>query len=215
MNRNESRARGLNRLANLRHENRETGEQMEELAGRFETLAGKTAKTRAVSAFNLFQTPPAIAETLAQIFPRFRRTLEPSAGLGRLYRAVRAIDETAEIVLVERSPDCCRELYEAIDGDGSAKLLQGDFLEKTPEEIGLFNSIIMNPPFCRGDDMRHIEHARKFLAPGGRLAAICAAGPRQIRKYTEEEAFEFHHLPPDSFKSEGTSVSTAIVIIDN
>ena len=125
------------------------------------------------------------------------------------------IDDRAEIVLVERSPDCCRELYEAIEGDGSAKLLQGDFLEKTPEEIGYFDSVIMNPPFCRGDDMRHIEHARKFLSPGGRLAAICAAGPRQIRKYTQEEAYEFHHLPPDSFKSEGTSVSTAIVIIDN
>jgi hypothetical protein len=50
--------------------------------------------------------------------------------------------------------------------------------------------------------------------PGGRLVAVCANGPRQ-REELGEVCSRWIDLPHGSFKSEGTSVSTAIVVLDN
>ena len=57
----------------------------------------------------------------------------------------------------------------------------------------------MNPPFDHGADIRHIEHARAKLKPGGRLVAICAAGPRQRERF-EAIAAEWIDLQYDAFK---------------
>lgn len=72
----------------------------------------------------------------------------------------------------------------------------------------------MNPPFTRGSDIRHINHARKFLAPNGRLVAICAAGPRQ-RAAFQHTAAEWIDLPAGSFKEAFTNVAAAIVVFQN
>ena len=87
-----------------------------------------------------------------------------------------------------------------------------DFL--TLGDLGLFDVIVMNPPFRRGSDIKHIQHAATKLAPGGRLVAICANGPRQ-QDALQPIASQWHELPAGSFKSEGTNVNTAIVVIDN
>lgn len=75
----------------------------------------------------------------------------------------------------------------------------------------LFDRVIMNPPFENGSDIKHIRHALSFLKPGGRLVAICAAGPRQ-REAFQSEAEEWIDLPAGSFKSQGTDVNTAVVV---
>jgi 16S rRNA G1207 methylase RsmC len=77
----------------------------------------------------------------------------------------------------------------------------------------MFDRILMNPPFERGDDIRHIEHARKFLKPGGRLVAICADGPRQ-RERLQPIASQWRSLPAGTFKESGTMVNTALLVID-
>ncbi len=59
-----------------------------------------------------------------------------------------------------------------------------------------------------------IEHAAALLAEGGRLVSICYNGPRQQRKFRDQEGYEYHILPPGSFRSEGTNAETAIVVID-
>jgi hypothetical protein len=46
------------------------------------------------------------------------------------------------------------------------------------------------------------------------LVSLCAAGPKQ-RKALEPIADEWHDLPAGSFKSEGTNVSAAIVVMSN
>jgi hypothetical protein len=56
----------------------------------------------------------------------------------------------------------------------------------------------------------------KYLKPGGRLVAICANGPRQnaiLKPLAKESGGEWEDLPPDTFKSEGTSVRTALLSI--
>ena len=69
-------------------------------------------------------------------------------------------------------------------------------------ELGTFDRIVMNPPFDHGADIRHIEHARGKLKPGGRLVAICAAGPRQRERF-EATAAEGSTCRPDRSRSRG------------
>ncbi|HYH69489.1 MAG TPA: class I SAM-dependent methyltransferase [Urbifossiella sp.] len=206
----DSRRRGLLRLRHLREQTEAKAEDMEAQAGRFARLADPAAAPRVVSAFNLFQTPEPLAARLAGMFPAFGRVLEPSAGLGRLYRAVRALDAACPVVLVDTSAQCFRELYHATEGDPNAELHAADFLSLTPERLGLFDSIVMNPPFKNGTDVKHVTHARRFLAPGGRLVSLVAAGPRQ-QAALMAAADSWEDLPAGSFKAEGTNVAAAVV----
>jgi hypothetical protein len=214
MSQNESRRTGILRLRHLQEVTEARGEEMAEQAPRFERLADPAAKPRVVSAFNLFQSPEPLAARLAGMFTAFGRTLEPSAGLGRLYRAVRAVSPECPVTLVDQSPECCGELYRAIEGDGNVRLVAGDFLTMDAERLGLFDSIIMNPPFRLGADCKHVLHARTLLAPNGRLVSLVANGPRQ-RAALKPIAAEWHDLPANSFKGEGTAVSAAIVVFEN
>ena len=72
----------------------------------------------------------------------------------------------------------------------------------------------MNPPFERGSDIRHIEHALTFLKPGGRLVAICANGPRQ-RERLQPMASEWIDLPAGSFKRLASSNHTRPAVLGN
>jgi predicted RNA methylase len=207
-----SRRDGLLRLRHLQEHVEAKGEEMEAERGRFATLAGEESKTRAVSSFNLFQTPEPLADRLAGLLDLTTEShvLEPSAGLGRLYRAVRAVS-ACRITLVEIAPQCCAELYRATESDTACHLVQGDFLSCDLDRLGTFDAILMNPPFKMGTDIKHIRHALQFLKPGGRLVSICAAGPRQ-RATLQTTASDWIDLPAGSFRSEGTDVAAAIVV---
>lgn len=208
----QSQLTGRLRLRHLMETTEAVGEEMAEERGRFQRLAREDSAPRVVSAFNLFQTPEPLAAKVAALFPSFGRTLEPSAGLGRLYRAIRARDTGCEVVLVEQSPECCGELYRATESDPQARLIQADFLACDVDRLGRFNSILMNPPFKMGTDCKHIRHAAGLLAPGGLLVAICAAGPRQ-RAQLGPIVDSWEDLPPGSFKESYTNVAAAVVTI--
>ena len=94
-----------------------------------------------------------------------------------------------------------------------AAIYCADFLSLNGE-LGQFDQIVMNPPFERAADIEHISHALTKLAPGGRLVAICANGPRQ-RERLGEVCTQWIDLPPGTFKEQGTNVNTAIVVIDD
>jgi hypothetical protein len=209
----QSQLTGRLRLLHLLECTEAKAEEMAEMRPRFERLANKESAPRVVSAFNLFQTPEPLAARLAGMLPNIGRTLEPSAGLGRLYRAVRALDASAHVTLVDSSPECCGELYKITEADTNARLVQGDFLEQSPSKLGLFDSIIMNPPFKMWRDIKHVVHAQKFLCPGGRLVALCANGPRQ-REKLQPIASEWYDLPAGSFKESFTNVAAALLVID-
>ncbi len=209
MNANESRSRGLLRLKHAREVNEAKAEEMAELAPRFARLADPASACRAVVVHQLFQTPEPLAARIASMFPAFGRTLEPSAGLGRLYRASRAMG-THHITLVECAADCCRELYRETEADQNCRLIQADFLTCDVERIGMFDTIIANPPFTNRGDIKHIRHSLEFLKPNGMLVAICAAGPRQRKEFADAD--EWIDLPSNSFKESGTGVNAAIVV---
>lgn len=142
--------------------------------------------------------------------------LEPSCGDGRIVNEIfrsfghgfsRLLAVDLDMALV----DHVRESF----GAPNFRVMRADFLEMIPANFPLFDRVIMNPPFNRGDDIGHISHALQFLKPGGRLVAICAGGPTQ-RAYFDQLEVEtayswWEDLPDGTFKAEGTGVASAMI----
>jgi SAM-dependent methyltransferase len=203
-----------NRLRDLRLENDQAGFDQAEMKPRFDRLAGRHENgtaPRAVSAFQLFQTPPELAARLvaALDLKPGARVLEPSAGLGSILDALKPC-QCGEIVAVEMAANIAGELFQQ-DRPG-LNLIQRDFLTVTPAEIGLFDAIAMNPPFHMRADIRHIQHARGFLKPGGKLAAICFDTPRRAKELGSL-VNSWEHLPAGTFAKEGTHVPAVLLTI--
>lgn len=201
---------GRSRLYELQRATIEAGREMEGEASRFSLIAGNEP-TRAISAFNLFQTPEPLADRMAQMLAGCDGPwLEPSAGLGRLYFAARHV-YAGPMTLVENSPDCAGELYRQVSEDKGATLRQRDFLACSVADLcGPFGAIIMNPPFKRGLDVEHIRHAATMLKPGGLLVSLCYNGAAQNRKL-KPLADSWEVLPPGSFKAEGTGAVAVLL----
>jgi protein-L-isoaspartate O-methyltransferase len=164
-----------------------------------------------VSAPQLFPTPPKLAARLVELadIGRGMTVLEPSAGTGNIMQAIMNDDKAGAVVAVEinqRLADRLREEY------ALSTVHCCDFLQFSRGNWPV-DRIVMNPPFANGDDIKHIKHAASMLKPGGRLVAICAGGPRQREALSCLGTWE--DLPLDSFKSSGTSVNAAIVVIQS
>ena len=165
------------------------------------------AGVQVVSAPQLFPTPPDVARRmvdLAGVLPG-HRVLEPSAGTGNI---LKAIGDQPDKVAVEISPSLVQMLARC--GVSGLQIHQADFL--ACRDLGTFDRIVMNPPFEKGSDIKHIRHALTMLKPGGVLVAICANGPRQREKLIPI-AETWEDLPADTFKAAGTGVNTALLVI--
>lgn len=183
-----------------------------------ETLS---AGVRVVVAHQLVPTTRQVARQvieLADIQPG-HRILEPSAGTGALLdAAIRAglgFDCGVRVVAVEVNRELADALLEMrarwlYANDANFEVRCADFL--SCRDLGTFHRIVMNPPFENGDDIRHIEHARRMLKPGGRLVSVCANGPRQ-RERLLPVADTWVDLPPGSFQQSGTMVNVAILML--
>jgi protein-L-isoaspartate O-methyltransferase len=165
-------------------------------------------KVEVITAPTLFPTPKATAEyviELADIGPGMR-VLEPSAGTGALLDELPFAVDVVAVEIMYSLVRILREKYPAYS------IVDGDFLE-VGRGLGVFDRIVMNPPFDHGLDIKHIIYARSLLSYGGRLVAICADGPRQ-RETFEPIADLYEPLPEDTFAAQGTRVRTAIVVIE-
>lgn len=199
----------FHRLHELRLSNNAKGYEMDEMRPRFSALASRHedgTSPRAVSACQLFQTPPELAARLVALLGSPARVLEPSAGLGRLLDAL----PPCECVAVEVAPQLCAELFR--QNRTGVRLMQRDFLTVTPEETGLFDAVAMNPPFHMRSDIAHILHAAEFLAPGGTLAALCLDTPHR-EKALRHRASTWERIHAGAFKSEGTGVACVLLTI--
>lgn len=204
--------RGTLRLLHLREQTEAVEETMIEERSRFTALE-KQGPTRAISAFNLFQTPVKLADQMAELLGDLsgKRVLEPSAGLGRLYLALRRQSIACDAVLVEIAPQCSSELYRATSGDLNCRLIQADFLECDQERLGgFFDCVVMNPPFKQGRDIKHINHAYSLLKPGGLLVGLCFNGTKQNTNL-KPIVDTWEVLPACSFRESNTKASVALV----
>ena len=204
----------FHRLHNLRMENDAAKFAMDDMRPRFDQMKNRKENgtaPRAIVAYQLFQTPKAIASRLVSMLnlKPGARVLEPSAGLGRLLDALGPC-KPSEIVAVELTQQCAGELFKQ-DRSGVV-IKQRDFLTMTTDDLGTFDAVVMNPPFHMRSDIRHIEHALKFLKPGGRLATICL-DTHHRREAFEEMAEMWVDLNAGEFRESGTMVSTALIVI--
>lgn len=141
--------------------------------------------------------------------------LEPSAGEGAI--AKEAVRLNCPTVCIEIHPERARELRTY----GFRQTYCADFFDCDEVSIGRFDRVLMNPPFDRGLDVDHVTHAMKFLAPGGILVSVMAAGVefREDRKTVAFRAMverfggRFYDLPAGSFSDVGTNVNTVLVRI--
>ena len=208
---NTSRSTGLARLCRLKSHSEATDAEHAAMRERFAPLNDPGAAPRVVAAWNLFQTPEPIADRMAAMadLDGAGAILEPSAGLGRLYRAIRRRTDSW-IMLVEQSPDCVAELYRATEGDGNVGLVQSDFL--TWDGGRKFDRIVMNSPFQRGSDVTHIRRAMTLLDDDGLLVALCYNGTKQNAQL-KPIADTWERLPAGSFASEGTRADVVLLTI--
>lgn len=170
--------------------------------------------------FEFFPTPPAIARRvidLAEITNEMQ-VLEPSAGRGALVLEVKERAPDAMVSIFELMPDnnkFLRDLKLHACGIGEPT----DFLDVKPFDV--FDRVVMNPPFGRQADIKHVIHALKFLKPGGLLVSVMSSSvtfrsnklTTDFRQLIEERGGHIEELPEGAFKSSGTMVNTVIVVI--
>lgn len=185
-------------------------------------LAEALAAGRAVDVkrtLEQFFTPPALAGRMvarADLKPG-DKVLEPSAGDGALIRAalnagIRPRDIWAYEIDERLRAALRTEFFSAFGAGG----LGVDFLEAKPEPV--FDAVLMNPPFSRNQDIRHVRHAFDMLKPGGRLVAIMSehaafagdAASGEFRAWASSIGGEFDPLPDATFRESGTLVSSRI-----
>lgn len=210
---------GIDRLLALQVENDAAGVRMLAASPRFLALAQRHitgTAPRAVAAFNLFQTPRPIAARMADIIRAHvqpgARILEPSVGLGRLYEPFADVDGLRDQwVAVENASECARAVA---SGFRRLRVVERDFLATTAADLGgAFDAVVMNPPFQRGTDIRHIRHALGMVRVGGVLVSLCYNGARQNAEL-RPLADQWEVLPADSFRECGTGASVAMLVIE-
>jgi protein-L-isoaspartate O-methyltransferase len=167
-----------------------------------------------------FPTPKAIVMKmcdLADITPG-QDVLEPSAGQGAI--STELYHRGAKVFACELLEANRKVLLE--DGMPPITLFsEPDFMQL--ETHLKFDRVVMNPPFEKRQDIKHVLRAFQFLEPGGKLVSVMSSGIKfredrmgqDFRNFVEEHDGQIIDLPEGSFKESGTGVNTVIVTIEN
>jgi predicted RNA methylase len=165
--------------------------------------------------FNYFPSPPSVVARIMEIaaIQSGMRVLEPSAGQGAIAMEVAKITP----------PDCYELMESNFSKLASTKGLGGiwnkDFLTAEPEAI--YDRVVMNPPFIKQNDIKHVLHALKFLKPDGLLVSVMSAGvlfrtnrlTEDFRALVDARGGFIEQMEEGSFKASGTMVRTVIVVL--
>ena len=188
---------------------------------RSQLLEEKLVALRSAKIAGFFPTPDALIERMLDelaISPG-DDILEPEAGIGSIVdKVLERIDGRSTITANEYHSG----LFEVLDlkyaGDDRVSLVRSDFLEWDLSPG--YERIVMNPPFEKRADAKHVRHAMEFLNPGGRLVALMSngAGWSEFRD-ENHDGFTVHHEQIDNaFKGaeafRNTSITVNLVIID-
>jgi hypothetical protein len=165
--------------------------------------------------FGYFPTPLALGLRVSDLadIPADAIVLEPSIGQGHLAEAVKQTMPPATIKGYELLPGNIEKI------GGRFDVTQADFLSITPEPI--YDRVVMNPPFEKQADIRHVMHAHRFLKPTGRLVSIMSASvtfrdnklTEDFRAFLAERDGEIEENEPGAFRESGTMVNTVTVSV--
>lgn len=178
--------------------------------------------------FGFFETPEPLIERMLDLagigIPTARRenpndrqtVLEPNAGRGRIVKAV--IARAAHVWACELLEENANHVDAIFKGP---LCLRADFLTIKPDDSMKFDAAVMNPPFARQDDIKHVMHAFQFLRAGGTLVSVMSAGAmfrenglaKSFRAFVAGRGGSMERLPPQTFRESGTDVNTCLVVI--
>lgn len=180
-----------------------------------EERPAKAASTAVAKDLQFYRTPQAAADRLiARAGIRSgMRILEPSCGDGAL------LDALSRCARRNRLGDIRATGIEVDPGRAEACRAKGygvhigNFLQVSPKPD--FDLVIMNPPFYGKHYQKHVEHARKFLKPGGRILAILPITAVTDHNYITVPKYGrdvWEDLPTGSFAESGTNINTGIAV---
>lgn len=168
--------------------------------------------------FQFFGTPDSLADRLvkyAEIKPN-DRVCEPSAGQGAIVKAIQRATVPNRIVEGFELMPLNQTFLKKI---GGFRLLGSDFLT----DCGIhFEKIIANPPFSKNQDIDHIRKMHDSLNSGGRLVSVSSVHwqnatnkkETEFRAWLQEVNAKVIPVEAGAFKESGTTIPTAIVVID-
>lgn len=165
--------------------------------------------------YQSYYTPADLAAELVEVagVKEGHDCLEPSAGYGDLAKQIAA--KGGDVTVVEADPEAVAWLKKTT----TFHTHHADFLRLTPASFDGFDRIVMNPPFSRDQDARHVCHAFRFLKPGGKLVAIVGSyalnGRTDDRRKFAEAMNRFgrvvRDVPPGTFDNNARAVVVELV----
>ncbi len=173
--------------------------------------------------FGYFPTPKPVVELLVELaeLKNGHMVLEPSAGQGAIVEGILDAYPNALVDLYELLQVNCDAIFKKNFRLSGGGVFPTDFLAVEPNPI--YDRVVMNPPFEKQADIKHVLHAFKFLKPGGRLVSVMSAAvqfrdnnlTKDFRRFVAEKGGTIQELPQGSFKVSGTMVNTVVVTIPN
>ncbi|WP_405883572.1 class I SAM-dependent methyltransferase [Streptomyces sp. NBC_01384] len=162
-----------------------------------------------------FPTPASVVQRLIELadLKPGMEVLEPSAGSGAIATAAAAAGGLVDCF--ERDSGYAGVLTDT----GAARTVRvADFLAVPPEPR--YDCVVMNPPFTKGADMAHVEHALRFLKPDGLLVSVMfwavtyqTRKTAKFRALVEQRGGTAEAVAEGAFAESGTDVPTVIVTI--
>ena len=161
----------------------------------------KQASTAVSKDLQYYPTPVKIVENVLRDLYNLEGALvlDPSCGCGRFLDGLKA--RGAQPYGVEVDPKRVAECRAK-----GHKVLQANFLETAA--VPKFDHVVMNPPFYGKHYAKHVQHALKFLKPGGRLTAILPVTARYDHGLLDGH---WEDLPVGSFSESGTNINTTVL----
>lgn len=168
--------------------------------------------------YQFFATPARLAAKMVRLaeIDQYDCICEPSAGQGAIIKEIHNAHPNTLVhycELMELNRNFLIKL------SNTTYLKDNFLLMNTPT---LFHKIIANPPFSQNQDIQHIMHMWKCLAPGGRIVTISSKHweysnnkkEQAFKAFLEDNNAIIQSLPPETFKDSGTNVSANLLIID-
>jgi len=175
------------------------GDVLPDAAG--EKPTQKQASTAVSKDLQYYPTPAAVVDSvLDELYGlKGQKVLEPSCGCGRFLDGLRK--RGAKAFGIEY--DASRAMQAKAKGH---PVIVGNFLETAPTPD--YDRVVMNPPFYGKHYAKHVNHALKFLKPGGTLTAILPATARYDHGLLDGK---WSDLPVGSFSESGTNINTTVL----
>jgi predicted RNA methylase len=188
-----------------------TRDPREQLAAALST--GKVVSTK--KATQAFYTPAPVIDRVLSYLPADLTELsflEPEAGEGAIADAIKA--RGGSVICAEIDPHSVGELQAK-----GYTTHAGDFLAMEPSCWLPVDAVVMNPPFTKGQDIKHVTHALKFLKPGGTLLAIMSPSftfasnkaAQAFNELVQQRGSIVEEFAAGAFKESGTMVRTVLV----